>query len=170
MAKRTAKNSSNAQRSSAPRSSSQNRSRASQQRRREAYKKRQRQKWLIRIITLVIAVALIVTLVLSVASCNRNKKNAIPGSAYTDDVNGTAEDGNAGTDDTSNTDGHVTLTAVGDIIAHETILDLANTGNGYDFTSLFSLLKEDISAMWRHLWEAVPMPAIQTSTHRMRWD
>ena len=147
MAKRTAKNSSNSQRSSAPRSSSQNRSRASQQRRREAYKKRQRQKWLIRIITLVIAGALIVTLVLSVASCNRNKKNAVPGSGYTDDVNGSAEDGTAGTDDTSNTDGHVTLTAVGDIIAHETILDLANTGNGYDFTSLFSLLKEDISSV-----------------------
>ena len=142
MANRTPKNKSSYQRSASQRTSAQ--SRGSQQRRRAAYKKQQRQKWIIRIITIVIVIAMIVTLILSVASCNRNKNNAVPGSGNTETVTEAAsDDGGSG----ATADGHVTLAAVGDIIAHETILNLANTGDGYNFTSLFSPLKDDISSV-----------------------
>ncbi len=137
---------SNVQRSSAQRPSAQSRSRASQQRREAAYKKRRRQAWIIRIITIVVAVALVATLILSVVSCNRNKKEPVNGSSNTEEVTtGTEGGGDAG--GAATTDGHVTLAAVGDIIAHDTILELASTGNGYDFSSLFSLLKDDISSV-----------------------
>lgn len=101
-------------------------------------KKQRRQKLIIRIITIVIAVALIATFVLGAISCN-NKKKSGPGQE-TEPV--TTEAG-------ANTDSRkqVSIAAVGDIIAHETILNLAERGNGYDFSSLFALLKNDISSV-----------------------
>ena len=103
---------------------------------------------IIRILAIVVAAALVLTLVLSVVSCNKNKKGPEQGSGYTEEVNTNAA---AGSEDETQTtpvqNQKVKLTAVGDIIAHDTILELANTGNGYDFSSLFRPLKADISRM-----------------------
>ncbi len=146
MAKRTGRNTqrSNAQRSSAPRrNASAGRADA---RKRAEYKKKQRQKWIIRIITLLIVVALIVTLVLSVGSCNRDRGNEPAGSSSTEEQT-TPEQGSGDEETPAAQTGRVTLTAVGDIIAHDTILELAKTGDSYDFSSLFSILKPDISRM-----------------------
>lgn len=136
MAQRNGKARSNAQRSSGQRRPSSQQ----QARRRAEYQKRNRQRWMIRILTIVIIAALIVTMVLSVVSCNRNKE--VPqGSAVTET---TTEAVNTGP---SEDEGVVKLAAVGDIIAHDTILELASTGNGYDFSSLFDPLRADITRM-----------------------
>ena len=101
-------------------------------------KKQKREKTLIRIGTVVLALILVAAMVLGAMSCSRKEKKPDTGDKTqnaTEDVTeviGTSK---------------VRLTAVGDIIAHETILNLADTGNGYDFTSLFALLKNDISSM-----------------------
>ena len=126
-------NRNNRKRSSTNRSSS-NRSRQAALARR----KKQRQRLIIRIITILVAVALIATFVLGAISCN-NKKKKEP----------QPETENVTTEAISQEDGtkQVTLAAVGDIIAHDTILNLAETGNGYDFSSLFALLKNDISSV-----------------------
>ena len=139
---------SNSQRSSGQRSSAQSRNRASQARRIEA-QKRKRQRLLIRIITLVIAVALVATLVLSVVSCNKNNQPEAVGSAQLEstDLSGTGTEGETGEEPPDSSVSKVKLTAVGDIIAHDTILNLAQTGDGYDFSSLFSPLKADIERM-----------------------
>ena len=126
-------NRNNRKRSSTNRSSS-NRSRQAALARR----KKQRQRLIIRIITILVAVALIATFVLGAISCN-NKKKKEP----------QPETENVTTEAISQEDGkkQVTLAAVGDIIAHDTILNLAETGDGYDFSSLFALLKNDISSV-----------------------
>ncbi len=98
----------------------------------KAYKKKQREKRLIRIITYLVVAAMIVTFILSAVSCNKKNKPE----QKDNEVTTSAEV----TNDT------VKLLAVGDIIGHDTILNLADTGNGYDFSSLFSLLKDDISS------------------------
>lgn len=106
-------------------------------------KRKKRQQLIIRIITIVVALALIATFVLGAISCNNKKKNGAwqETEPVTNEVvtngDGFADDGTK----------RVTLTAVGDIIAHETILNLAETDDGYDFTSLFALLKNDISSV-----------------------
>lgn len=103
-----------------------------------ARRKKKRQRLIIRIITLLVALALIVTFVLGAISCNNKKKNdAQPESETVTSEEITTEDGKK----------QVALAAVGDIIAHETILNLAETGDGYDFSSLFALLKNDISSV-----------------------
>ena len=126
-------NRNNRKRSSTNRSSS-NRSRQAA----IARRKKQRQRLIIRIITVLVAVALIATFVLGAISCNHKKKNEPQ-----------PETENVTTEAISQEDGkkQVTLAAVGDIIAHDTILNLAETGNGYDFSSLFALLKNDISSV-----------------------
>lgn len=126
-------NRNNRKRSSTNRSSS-NRSRQAALARR----KKQRQRLIIRIITILVAVALIATFVLGAISCN-NKKKKEP----------QPETENVTTEAISQEDGkkQVTLAAVGDIIAHDTILNLAETGDGYDFSSLFALLKNVISSV-----------------------
>lgn len=103
-----------------------------------ARRKKQRQRLIIRIITILVAVALIATFVLGAISCN-NKKKTGP-QPETENVTTEASVQEDGTK-------QVTLAAVGDIIAHETILNLAETGDGYDFSSLFALLKNDISSV-----------------------
>ena len=102
-----------------------------------ARKKKRKQKLIIRITTVVLALALIVTFVLGAISCNNKKKSTPQENDQTTTQAVTADDGKK----------QVTLAAVGDIIAHETILNLAETGDGYDFTSLFALLKKDISSV-----------------------
>ncbi len=99
----------------------------------KAYKKKQREKRLIRIITYIIVAALIVTFILSAVSCNKKNK------PYPEEIETKTEE--AVQNDS------VKLLAVGDIIAHDTILNLAETDNGYDFSSLFALLKNDISSV-----------------------
>ena len=110
-------------------------------------KKKQKEKLIIRIGTIVIALILIVSLVLGAVSCHNKKQSEPQG---TETLTGEAEsnEGGSGSSDTD-ADGkkQVTLAAVGDIIAHETILNLAETGGGYDFGSLFALLKNDISSV-----------------------
>lgn len=104
-----------------------------------AAKKRKRQRLLIRIITIVIAVAMVATIVLGAISCNRK-----------DNIGKTENNTTVSEDDETRSDvdsGRISLVAVGDIIAHETILNLAETDSGYDFTSLFSELKSDISSV-----------------------
>ena len=145
------KSRSNYQKSSGQRSSSQSRSRSSRSRRIEA-QKRKRQKLIIRILVIIIAVALVATMILSVASCNRNKQ---PQPTAINSGNTEAAGAGLGNDEENESEettteavsSKVSLTAVGDIIAHDTILELAQTGNGYDFTSLFSPLKNDIARM-----------------------
>ena len=106
-------------------------------------KKQKREKTLIRIGTVVLALILIATLVLGAMSCSRKEKRP-ENPDQTQNVTENEVEGN-GTEGSGTS--KVRLTAVGDIIAHETILNLADTGNGYDFTSLFALLKNDISSM-----------------------
>lgn len=133
------------QRSGRP--SGQNRSRAQSARRQAAIRKQKRQKLIIRILVIVIAVALVATLVLSVVSCNRNKP---AGPAQNPSGTQTAEPAPGGDEGETSTEAaaqKVKLTAVGDIIAHDTILTLAETGGGYDFSSLFAPLQSDISRM-----------------------
>ncbi|MCQ2513341.1 MAG: CapA family protein, partial [Lachnospiraceae bacterium] len=96
----------------------------------KAYKKKQRERLLIRLITYIIVAAMIVTFILSAVSCNKKKR------PETDNQETTMEE-SAASD-------MVKLVAVGDIIGHDTILNLAKTDNGYDFSSLFALLKDDI--------------------------
>ena len=139
------KRSSGKTKSNAQRSSQRPRSSRDPQKRQAAYRKRQRQKWLIRIITILIAIALVVTFVLSVGSCNRNQEPQ-EGSGLTEPVK-TGEDESETEPDVDTASKKVTLTAVGDIIAHDTILELAKTGDSYDFSSLFAPLKADISRM-----------------------
>ena len=101
-------------------------------------KKQKREKTLIRIGTIVLALILVAAMVLGAMSCSRKEKKPDTSDQtqnVTEEV--TEESGTS----------KVSLTAVGDIIAHETILNLADTGNGYDFISLFALLKNDISSM-----------------------
>lgn len=103
-----------------------------------ARKKKRKQKLIIRITTIVLALALIVTFVLGAVSCHNKKKDQTPqGDEQITTEAVTTDDGKK----------QVTLAAVGDIIAHETILNLAETDDGYDFSSLFSLLKRDISSV-----------------------
>lgn len=131
--------------SNAQRSSQRPRSGRDPQKRQAAYRKRQRQRWLIRIITIVIAIALVVTFVLSVGSCNRNNEPQ-EGSGFVDETKPDEDESEPeSSGDTASE--KVSLTAVGDIIAHDTILELAKTGDTYDFTSLFEPLKADISRM-----------------------
>lgn len=93
---------------------------------------------IIRIITFVVALALIATFVLGAISCNNKKRNVPqPESEPAATEAALPEEGKK----------QITLAAVGDIIAHETILNLADTGDGYDFSSLFALLKNDISSV-----------------------
>ena len=93
---------------------------------------------IIRIGTIIIAVALIASLVLGAMSCSKKEKKQGDGNPQNVTSEEVTEDNGVK---------RVKLTAVGDIIAHETILNLAETGNGYDFSSLFALLKDDISSM-----------------------
>lgn len=99
----------------------------------KAYKKKQREKRMIRIITYVVVAALIVTFILSAVSCKKKNKPV-------------TENPETTTEEAANKD-TVKLISVGDIIGHDTILNLAKTDNGYDFTSLFALLKDDISSV-----------------------
>ena len=101
-------------------------------------KKQKREKTLIRIGTIVLALILVAALVLGAMSCSKKEKKP-DASEQTQNVTEEV------TEESSTS--KVRLTSVGDIIAHETILNLADTGNGYDFTSLFALLKNDISSM-----------------------
>ena len=101
-------------------------------------KKQKREKTLIRIGTIVLSLILVAALVLGAMSCSKKEKKP-DASEQTQNVTEEV------TEESSTS--KVRLTAVGDIIAHETILNLADTGNGYDFTSLFALLKNDISSM-----------------------
>ncbi len=126
--------------------SSQNRNRAAQARRQAASKKRKKQQLIIRILVIIIALALVATLVLSVVSCNRNNKPASSTETQTEKEKGTGEEESKEPETTASAT-RVKLTAAGDIIAHDTILELSETGNGYDFSSLFSILKQDISRM-----------------------
>ncbi len=103
-----------------------------------ARRKKQKQRLIIRIITILVAIAMIATFVLGAISCNNRKKNEPQQETEIVTAEASAsEDGSK----------RVTLAAVGDIIAHETILNLAETGDGYDFSSLFALLKNDISSV-----------------------
>ena len=105
-------------------------------------KKKKREKLLIRIGTVVIALILVAALVLGAMSCSKKEKKQ-DNPEQTEQVTENGEEGGTEASGPS----RVRLTAVGDIIAHETILNLADTGNGYDFSSLFALLKNDISSM-----------------------
>lgn len=104
-----------------------------------SYKRDRRQVMAIRIITILIAVALIAGLVLSVVSCNKKSRDDT-------DENTTATEETTKADDADKTS-RVSIAGVGDIIAHDTVLELAATDTGYDFTGMFSRLKNDISGV-----------------------
>lgn len=127
--------------------SGQNRGRSAQARRQAAMKKQKQQRLLIRIFTIVIAAALVATLVLSVVSCSSRKETIRTGSSEREPVNQETGGEEETETETEAKTASVKLTAVGDVIAHDTILNLAQTGNGYDFSGLFAPLKQDISRM-----------------------
>lgn len=132
-------------------------SRGSGNRRRPSKKKRQ--SFMIRLVAIIIVIALVVTGVLAVAGVFRDSspqeqntntegsnvqvETDENGEPVTDAVE-TDENGETVADAVPETASDVSLIAVGDVIGHDAILEMAQTDSGYDFTGLFSVLKNDI--------------------------
>lgn len=116
---------------------SQRTGKSSQRGRRNSRNKRN--KMIVSIIVIVVIIAMVVVGVVSLFGKN-NKKKEDPTTAANQETTTAAGENTASADE-------ITLLAVGDIIGHDTILELAKTGDSYDFTSLFAPLKSDISSV-----------------------
>lgn len=111
-----------------------------------AAKRKKRKQLITRLIVIIIVIALIVTAVLVLVNGGKgnssDKKNSAQETTVAEQTGENAEEtGEAAAETTSR---EITLIAAGDVIGHDTILELANTGTGYDFRSLFAPLREDI--------------------------
>ena len=109
-------------------------------RRRGRNARQKRNKMIVSIIVIIVIIAMVVVGIVSLLGNGNNSKEESTTTAASD-----TETTETTADAASSSE--ITLLAVGDIIGHETILNLANTGNGYDFTSLFAPLKSDISSV-----------------------
>lgn len=116
-----------------------------------AAKKRKRRKLFARILVIILIIALVVVGVLVLVNGGKGgapKPDAATQKAQTgEDLTAEdASDGETAEDAAAAKETTISLIAVGDVIGHDTILELANTGTGYDFRSLFAPLKEDIKS------------------------
>lgn len=98
-----------------------------------------RNKMIVSVIVIVVIIAMVVVGIVSLLGNNNKKQEDVTTAANSETTTG--ETGAAASAD------EITLLAVGDIIGHDTILELAKTGDSYDFTSLFAPLKSDISSV-----------------------
>lgn len=108
--------------------------------RRRLAEKKKKERRLIRILTIIAAVLLVAVIIIIAVSCSGKKKENVPKETSEVVPTETVEE------PTEPPRSEVELVAVGDVLMHTPLLNYANNGDGtYDFNSIFSVMKDDIS-------------------------
>ncbi len=115
---------------------------------RTARRKQRRNRIIVAVIVAILAAVLVGTGILAITGSFSNGSTAKSGPETTNGMQEPDETTGEGQTETTgmpgSSEGEVTLVAVGDIIGHDTILEIGKTDSGYDFTDLFEKLKPDV--------------------------
>lgn len=121
------------QRRRPPMSEAERRRQAAKQR---ALAKKKKEARLVRLLTIAMFVLVIAVVTVIIVSCNKKKEPAI----------GSAQKETQEEQSTEPQRMEVELVSVGDVLMHTPLLNYASNGDGtYDFNSIFSVMKDDIS-------------------------